>query len=131
LIPSYAARPITDWIIAIIYPFARLDVPLADIRRFQIFEALILDTIWFARNKLIHDNIQPVPAKTVQQLRITHEHHISAWQASTLSSLWSPPQPGCVKENFDVAICGNFAVAVAVISNELITRQCMGFFIII
>ena len=94
-----------------------MDVPLANIRRFQIFAALVLDTIWFARNKLIHNNIQPVPAKTVQQLRITHEYHISAWQVSALSSLWSPPQP-CVKGNFDVAICGNFAVTAAVISDS-------------
>ena len=57
LISSFAARPITDWIIAVIYPSAKLDVPLADIRRFQIFAAIVLDTIWFTRNKLIHDNI--------------------------------------------------------------------------
>jgi hypothetical protein len=41
----------------------------------------------FARNKLIHENIQLIPAKTVQQLRITHENHILAWQALALSSL--------------------------------------------
>ena len=56
--------------------------------------------------------------KAVQQLRITHEYHISAWQASALSSLWSPPQPRYVKGNFDVAVCGNFVVVAAIISNS-------------
>ena len=117
MISSFAARPITDWIIAIIYPSTRLAVPLADIRRFQIFATFVMDTIWFARNKLIHENTQLVPAKTIQQLRITHEYHISAWQASALSFLWSLPPPGSVKGNFDVTVSRNFAVEVAVISN--------------
>jgi hypothetical protein len=99
--------PISEWIIAV-----RLAVPLADIRRFQIFTALIMDTIWFSRNKLIHEAIQPDPPKIILQLKITHEFHISA-----LPSLWSPPQPGSFKGNFDVAVCGNFAVTATVISN--------------
>jgi hypothetical protein len=74
-----------------------------------------MDTIWFARNKLIYEAIQLEPPKIIQQLKITHEYHISAWQVSTLSSLWFLPWPRSVKGNFDVTVSGNFVVAAAVI----------------
>jgi hypothetical protein len=85
LISSFADRPISKWISAIIYPFVKLAVPLADTWRFQTFAAPVMDTIWFARNKLIHEATQPKPPK------IIHEYHISAWHVSSLSSLWCPP----------------------------------------
>jgi hypothetical protein len=118
LISSFTARPISDWLIAIIYPPIKLDIPFADIRNFQIYTALVLDVIWFSRNKLIHEAIQPDVPKIMQQLKITHNYHILAWQASTLSSFWSPPQQGCVKGNFDVVVRGNFVVAAAVLSDH-------------
>ena len=118
LISSFAARPISDWIIAIIYPSTKLDIPFADTRNFQIYAALVMDVIWFSRNKLIHEAIQPDIPKIIQQLKITHNYHILAWQASTLSSFWFPPQQGSVKGNFDVAVRGDFAVAAAVLSDH-------------
>jgi hypothetical protein len=66
LISSFADRPISDWIMAIIYPFVKLDIPLADIWNFQIFAALVMDVIWFSRNKLTRDAIQPDVPKIIQ-----------------------------------------------------------------
>jgi hypothetical protein len=78
LISSFAAKPIFDWIIAIIYPSVKLDIPFADIRKFQIFAALVMGVIWFSRKKLIHETIQPDTPKIIQQLKITHNYHILA-----------------------------------------------------
>jgi hypothetical protein len=78
-----------------------------------------MDVIWFSRNKLIYEAIQSNIPKIMQQLKITHNYHILAWKAYTLSSFWSPPLQGSVKGNFDVAVRGNFAVAAAVLSDHL------------
>jgi hypothetical protein len=78
LISSFAAMPISDWIMAIIYPSVKLDIPLVDIRNFQLFAALVMDAIWFSKNKLTHDAIQPDIPKIIQQLKVTHNYHILA-----------------------------------------------------
>jgi hypothetical protein len=65
----FSSRPISDWILAVIYPLDRLAIPLAETRKFQLFAALALDFIWFFRNKLIHEAIQPVPSKAIQQIK--------------------------------------------------------------
>jgi hypothetical protein len=65
LLSSFAAKPISERIIAIIYPFVKLAIPIANIQRFQIFAALVMDTIWFSKHKLIHDAIQPDPPKII------------------------------------------------------------------
>jgi hypothetical protein len=65
---GFAARPISDWVLAILYPVEWLAIPKNEARRFQIFAALTLDLIWFSRNnKLIHEALQPVPAKVLKQ----------------------------------------------------------------
>jgi hypothetical protein len=108
----------SDWIIAVIYPYAKLNIPKSDTRRFQLYAALVMDYIWLARNKIIHEASHPNPVKAIQQLKVTMENHCSAWKAAALPSLWLPPCVGCLKGNFDVAICENFAVAVAVICDS-------------
>jgi hypothetical protein len=93
---GFALRPISDWILAIVFPSIWLSIPTCDSKRFQIFASLILDVIWMARNKLVHEAIQPDP----------------------LPSLWSLPPPGSFKANFDVAVRGNFSVAAAIITDS-------------
>jgi exonuclease III len=114
---SFSSRPISDWILAIIYPTSRLAIPLVETRKFQLFASLTLDFIWLSRNKLIHEALQPDPRKAILQLKFNLESHLLAWRDVALPSLWLPPQTGCLKGNFDVAIRENFAVAAAVISD--------------
>ena len=99
------------------YPSIKLDIPLADVQNFQIFAALVMDVIWFSRNKLTHDAIQPDMPKIIQQLKLTHNYHIMAWQTFAFSSFWSLPLPGSVKGNFDVAVRRYFAVMAAILSD--------------
>ena len=115
---SFSSKPLLDWILAIIYHSDRLAIPLAKTRKFQLFVALTLDFIWFSKNKLIHEAIQSIPRKAIQQIKVSLEFHLSPWHDAALPSWWLPPRPGCFKGKFDVAIRGNFAVVEAVISNS-------------
>jgi hypothetical protein len=95
----------------------RLAIPLAKTRKIQLFATLTLDFIWFSRNKLIHEAIQHVPSKAIQQIKVSLEFHLSARCDAALPSQWFPPRPGCFKGNFDVGVTGNFAVAAIVIND--------------
>lgn len=87
-------------------------------RCFQIFAALTLDLIWFSRNKLLHESLQPVPANIFKQLSSSLDFHLLAWQGSSLPSLWVSPRPDCIKGNFDIAVMDSFVVAATVISDS-------------
>jgi hypothetical protein len=115
---GFALRPISDWILAIVFPSVWLSIPTRDSKRFQIFASLILDVIWMARNKLVHEAIQSDPVMAINQVTVLLDFHLSAWQATALPSLWSLPPPGSFKANFDVAVRGNFSVAAAVITDS-------------
>jgi hypothetical protein len=66
---------------------------------------------------LIHEANLPNPVQGIHQLKAILQHCL-AWKAIALPSLWIPPDIGFLKGNFDVAICENFVVATAVISNS-------------
>jgi hypothetical protein len=114
----FSSNPISDWILALIYPSTHLDIPSIDSRKFQLFAILVMDLISQSRNKLIHEGTLPNAGLATQHLKVTLQSHYLAWQSVALSSLWQPPFSGCLKGNFDVAICDNFAVTTAVISNS-------------
>jgi exonuclease III len=118
VISSYLSRPIHEWILAIVYPTEKLDIPIAHASKFQIFAVLTMDLIWLSRNKLLHEALQPDPYKISQQLHTSLDSHLLVCRKAALPSLWLPPCVGSVKGNFDVAIKGNFAVAAAVLSDS-------------
>jgi hypothetical protein len=70
--------PITTSFSPVIYPLDKLAIPLAKTRKFQLFAALTLDFIWFSKNKLIHEAIQPIPRKAIQHIKVSLEFHLSA-----------------------------------------------------
>jgi hypothetical protein len=74
---GFSALPILDLILAILYPVERLSIPKSKARKFQLFASLTLDIIWFSRNKLVHDDHQPVPAKLIKQCSSTLGLHFT------------------------------------------------------
>ena len=74
---SFSARRISDWILAVVYHLDKLVIPLAKTRKFQLFATLTLDFIWFSRNKVIHEAIQPIPRKAIQPTQVSLEFHLS------------------------------------------------------
>lgn len=77
-----------------------------------------------ARNKLIHDNLQPSLVKAMQQISQSLAFHCVAWREAALPSLWLPPCAGHIKENFDVAVRDSFAVATAVTNDDSRNHPC-------
>jgi hypothetical protein len=47
--------------------------------------------LWMSRNKLIHEDLQLVPATAFKQISKSMAIHLTAWHASSLPSLWLPP----------------------------------------
>jgi hypothetical protein len=78
---SLAARPIADWIAAIVNPAVLLAIPRKEVQKFQIFPALTLDFIWLSRNKLIFEGLKPDPVKASKMIATSLELHLSAWSA--------------------------------------------------
>jgi hypothetical protein len=74
-ISYFSSRPISDWILSVIYPLKRLDIPTTDSRKFQLFAALVMDLIWQSRNKLIHEGTLPNPVLAIQHLKVTLQSH--------------------------------------------------------
>jgi hypothetical protein len=112
----FCSRPISDWILAIIFPSVWLSIPKPKTLGNSKFLLLLL---WTSSGclgtSLIHEAIQPDPVKAIKQVSSLLDFHVSAWQAAALPSLWSPPPHGSIKANFDVAVRGDFAVAAAVL----------------
>ncbi|XP_059436361.1 uncharacterized protein LOC132169326 [Corylus avellana] len=115
----FANRPISDWISTILSPMASFGITKPEVRKFQLFVALVMDFIWRARNLLIHDGLQPSSSQAIVQVSSSLNHHITAWRELDLPTLWVPPVVGYVKGNFDVAVKGSFAVVAAVISDDM------------
>jgi hypothetical protein len=115
---AFSFRHISVWALAIISPVVTLGIPRADVRKFQLFAALVMDYIWRARNQLLHEGSQPSPNTAIHQISSTFNHRCNAWNDLALSSIWTPPAAGWIKGNFDVAVRGSFAVAAAVISDD-------------
>jgi len=70
-----------------LYPVERLTILTSKATKFQLFTSLTLDIIWFSRNKLVHDNHQPDPAKLIIQRSSTLNLHLEAWNAASSPSL--------------------------------------------
>jgi hypothetical protein len=88
---DFCSRPIACWILAIIFPVAILGIPKVDVWKFQLYAALILDSIWRCRNILIHEGVQPSPSKVFYEFSSTFNKHLQAWRDAALPFLWITP----------------------------------------
>lgn len=65
------------------------------------------------KNRWIHDALVPSPSNVLHQILYTMNKHILARNDKLLPSLWTPPLPGYIKGNLDVAIRGSSSAVVA------------------
>lgn len=71
-VESYQQRTVEEWIQSILDPSKFLGISTLDCHSFQLFAVLILDSLWMARNKLLHEGIRSKPLPLLQ--KILHSH---------------------------------------------------------
>ncbi|KAE7996355.1 hypothetical protein FH972_001086 [Carpinus fangiana] len=115
---AFNNQPITEWTVTILNPNKVLNVPRVGSGKFQPHAAITLDHIWFVRNQLVHNEVQPLIPQFIQKISSTIRAHTLAWEDATSHSLWSLPLLGSFKANFDVAVRADLAVVTVVISEH-------------
>lgn len=68
----YQQHAIEEWIQSILDPPRFLGISTLDCHLFQLFAVLMLDLLWMARNKMLHEGIRYEPLPLLQQ--ILHSH---------------------------------------------------------
>ncbi|KAB1222715.1 hypothetical protein CJ030_MR2G022154 [Morella rubra] len=108
-----------DWIHCILEPSSLLGLSTCDCHSFQLFVVLLLDSVWMARNKLLHDRVQISPRMLLQQILHTHKEHRAAWQVAPklLQKVKAPSfLPGnSLRMTFDVAIRASSSVSAVIL----------------
>jgi hypothetical protein len=65
---AFSNQPISSWVLAILKPYHLLAITRQKTHIFQLFAAVTLDHIWFSRNSLVHNAVQPEPSKSIKQI---------------------------------------------------------------
>lgn len=79
----------------------------------------MLDFLWMARNKILHENLRLVPFAILQQILHSHREHLAAWRIAP-RLLHSIPcksfMPGMYyRLTFDVVVQPSFSMCAAVL----------------
>lgn len=120
-IEVYAQLNIEDWFHIILNPKQSLGLPDSQYQNFILFVALLLDGVWFLRNKVVHNEGNPEPTIRIHDLQRRCAEHTFTWVAhtATVSNSWQPPWVGCIKINVDVAVHQHFLIIAAICRNSL------------
>ncbi|KAB1205959.1 hypothetical protein CJ030_MR7G016939 [Morella rubra] len=92
-IEVYAQLNIEDWFHIILNPKQSLGLPDSQYQNFILFVALLLDGVWFLRNKVVHNEGNPEPTIRIHDLQRRCAEHTFTWVAhtATVSNSWQPP----------------------------------------
>lgn len=96
-----------DWIRFILHAGVELGFRPSSLPSFILNAALILDVLWFPRNKAVHEGKPVVLNELKESLSHRFSDYFHAWSSrcATFSDTWTPPDLGCLKINFEVAVC--------------------------
>lgn len=131
---AFGTLPIQQWICFILKPCNFPRPNCASWPQIMLTISITLDSIWGARNKLVHEGHIPVMADLPRLIQRHYAAHLLAWEVTTssLSPVWHPPLEGSLKINFDVAlktgnlcgaaVCRNSSGAVLKVSIAKTTR---------
>ncbi|KAB1207062.1 hypothetical protein CJ030_MR7G011383 [Morella rubra] len=84
-----------------------------------MWATLALDTIWWFRNKSVHQGLKVDPFEALSTVRRRFIEHIQAWQIleTDLKRRWTPPPLGSWKINVDAA-CRTWGTAISAIYRD-------------
>lgn len=101
-----------EWVGVIIQPELHLGLKGPQGRDFTLFAAIVSDTIWYYRNQVVHNNIQPDINAIILLMKRRYWEHACAWRSDEAegSQYWIPPPPSVWKLNCDAAavVCRGF-----------------------
>lgn len=86
---------------------------------FMLYIAIVLDSLWFTRNKVVHENLEPNASVMVQEVARRYADHGAAWSQKKCCIFWQPPLVGQLKINYDVSIKEDIMCFVAVCKNHI------------
>ena len=103
---AWSSPSLSSWVKGIISPYIAFGIPQSNAHLFQIFAYILCDMLWFSKNKAIHEGIILDISKLALSIKKSSLAHAAAW--STILDkevqVWTPPQEGFLKINFDVAL---------------------------
>lgn len=105
---SHAERPMADWFKLLLNSD---NMPVQFQEQWPLLMlavAIVFDTIWYARNELVHERKTPDVAEAIQTIQRRYYEHEEAWSyREQIQLIWQPPSAGNLKINFDVAVGSN------------------------
>ncbi|KAE8037548.1 hypothetical protein FH972_010129 [Carpinus fangiana] len=111
---------IAKWSKAIINHGSHLSILSDKVWEVHISALVIMDTIWLARNKLIHKRLVLNPVFCLKSISSMVRAHLKALlDSSSVPEAWDRSPQGLLKANFDVVIRSMFSVAAVVLSDHI------------
>ncbi|KAB1223742.1 hypothetical protein CJ030_MR2G016673 [Morella rubra] len=82
---------------------------------FSLSAAIVVDTIWFGRNRVVHQGMDVNIRDFIIMVHRRFLEHSQTWRISAMfgCKVWCPPSCGQLKCNVDVALRGGVAVLAA------------------
>ena len=113
---KWSSISLPNWIIDILSPHHVFGIPLVDTHLCQIYATALCDILWFSRNQAIHKGILPDITNFVGNIKKLSLDHYATWLSISqlVRELWSTPEAGNFKVNFDTATRELFYIQVAV-----------------
>lgn len=102
-------HPISHWLEFMLDPRNLPDVQRHHWREIILYIAVVLDSIWFTRNSVVHQHVVVQLDQLMAIIRHRYDEQILAW-ASAFGhplSVWKPPDPLCFKIKFDISTLNN------------------------
>lgn len=120
-ISFFAINPLSEWLRMIIDPSLVPSLPREDHHYFQLYALNVWGIIWWTQNQMVHQGATLEMGKLLSMIHGRCGERLHAWaqkEELPCNIRWSPPLPGTVKMNFDVAIREEFAMGAAVIRDH-------------
>lgn len=107
-ISIFVRNPFSAWIKNIINHSEVLKIPKEDHHPFQLFATIVMDNLWFFKNKKVHNQIDsiPNPLEFAKFVLTIFNQHSAAWltKSSYIASMEDSFPEDYLRINFDVAV---------------------------
>ncbi|KAB1199595.1 hypothetical protein CJ030_MR0G020163 [Morella rubra] len=120
LIERFVDSNIAEFILGLLYASRTFGIPKVDCRNFTLAAALVLDSLWYLCNDVIHNKATIDPFVVIQTTRRGYLEHSLAWNAVEVASglFWRPSPVGSWKCNVDVAVRSSHSVLTVVVRDS-------------